>query len=238
MTRTLVIGDVHGCAAELEALLLACEHDAGDRVVLVGDLLTKGPDPFGVLELMRRVGAEATCGNHDAHLLRWKAATGADDDDPRWRPWRSGAAGQQPPWLGPSGRDFVPRLTEADWELLVALPLFMRLPEHGAVVVHAGIDPRLPLEQQERDVLLNVRTIRPDGTPSKRADDGPLWGELYRGPELILFGHHARRGLQRHPYAIGLDTGCVYGGQLSACILPERRIVSVPAARVYEAAGR
>jgi hypothetical protein len=236
MTRTLVIGDVHGCAAELEALLHACELDAGDRVVLVGDLLTKGPDPFGVLELMRRIGAEATCGNHDAHLLRWKAANSADDDS-RWLPWRS-ATGQQPPWLGPSGSAFVPRLSDADWELLAGLPLFLRLPEHGAAVVHAGVDPRLPLEQQQRDVLLNVRTIGADGTPSKKPDAGPLWGELYDGPELILFGHHARRGLQQHAHAIGLDTGCVYGGELSACLLPERRIVSVPAARVYEEAGR
>jgi hypothetical protein len=86
-------------------------------------------------------------------------------------------------------------------------------------------------------VLLNVRTVRADGTPSKRPDDGPLWGTLWRGPELILFGHHARRGLQQHPHAIGLDTGCVYGHALTACVLPERRIVSVDAARVYEEPG-
>jgi nitrite reductase/ring-hydroxylating ferredoxin subunit len=61
-----------------------------------------------------------------------------------------------------------------------------------------------------------------------------LWGSLWPGPELVLFGHHASEGLQRHPHAIGLDTGCVYGGELSACILPGQEIRSVPAHETYE----
>jgi hypothetical protein len=80
---------------------------------------------------------------------------------------------------------------------------------------------------------MNLRSVRADGVGSKRPDDGALWGTLWHGPELVLFGHHASAGLQEHPFAIGLDTGCVYGGALSACILPERRIVSVPAKRPY-----
>jgi hypothetical protein len=86
--------------------------------------------------------------------------------------------------------------------------------------------------------LLNVRTIRPDGTGSRAPNDGVLWGSLWPGPETVVFGHHARAGLQEHPFAIGLDTGCVYGGRLTAYLLPERRFVSVPARRAYVANDR
>ena len=60
---------------------------------------------------------------------------------------------------------------------------------------------------------------------------------LYHGPELVVFGHDAVAGLQDTPYAIGLDTGCCNGKALTAVILPERRLVSVPAGRVYSRLG-
>jgi hypothetical protein len=124
-------------------------------------------------------------------------------------------------------------LDDSDWALLSSLPLWLRLPERQAIVVHAGLLPGVALEQQDPALLMNMRTIRPDGSGSKRNDEGVLWGSLWPGPELVLFGHHASQGLQQHPHAIGLDTGCVYGGKLTACILPEQRLVSVPARRAY-----
>jgi hypothetical protein len=60
---------------------------------------------------------------------------------------------------------------------------------------------------------------------------------VYRGPQRVFFGHHATAGLQQHPFALGLDTGCVYGRELTACILPDRRLVSVPARRAYAPIG-
>lgn len=67
MGRTLFVGDVHGCSTELAALL---EKADPDRVVLVGDLFTKGPDPRGVWKLIRRWDCEAVLGNHDATVLK------------------------------------------------------------------------------------------------------------------------------------------------------------------------
>jgi hypothetical protein len=87
-------------------------------------------------------------------------------------------------------------------------------------------------------MLLSMRTLRPDGSPSSDPQAGAPWGESYAGPELILFGHHAAAGLQRHPFAIGLDTGCVYGRELTACVLPEQRLLSVPALRAYAPIAR
>jgi predicted phosphodiesterase len=217
MVPTIVVGDVHGCVDELEQLLRACGHRAGDAVVLVGDLVAKGPDSRGVLAMARELGMRAVRGNHDAHVLRWKEALDA---------------GLEPPRLRPTHEAVARALDERDFAQLAAYPLFLRL-EPDAVVVHAGLLPGVPIEQQDPEILMNVRSIRPDGTGTRVPNEGVLWGSLWSGPELVIFGHHASRGLQRHPFAIGLDTGCVYGGRLTACILPEQRLVSVPARRAY-----
>jgi diadenosine tetraphosphatase ApaH/serine/threonine PP2A family protein phosphatase len=125
-----------------------------------------------------------------------------------------------------------PRLTSEDWTYLESLPLMISLPEYRIVVVHAGLDPRSSLDRQKSNDLLNIRTVGKDGKPSNRPD-GELWGSLWKGPETVVFGHHARRGLQHHRHAIGIDTGCVYGGRLTAYVLPDRRLVSVAAKRPY-----
>lgn len=216
--RTIVIGDVHGCADELEALLKACEHGSDDEVVLVGDLVAKGPASRDVMAMVRELSMRSVRGNHDAHVLRWKAARDA---------------GQPVASFSPGHVRLAETFDERDWALLEGLPLYIALPEHAALIVHAGLVPGVPLAQQDPLHLMNLRSVRADGVGSKRPDDGVLWGTLWQGPALVLFGHHAGAGLQQHPFAIGLDTGCVYGGKLTACILPERRIVSVPAKRQY-----
>src|SRR5580692_7866895 len=71
MGRTLIVGDVHGCRAELEALLDVIRFTTGDQLVLVGDLLARGPDSLGVLDVVRRVGALFVRGNHEEKLLTW-----------------------------------------------------------------------------------------------------------------------------------------------------------------------
>jgi hypothetical protein len=59
------------------------------------------------------------------------------------------------------------------------------------------------------------------------------WARLWEGPQTVFFGHDADRGLQMHEHAVGIDTGCVYGGRLTACILPERRLISVDSKAEY-----
>ncbi|MBZ4423263.1 metallophosphoesterase family protein [Myxococcus sp. RHSTA-1-4] len=214
--RTLFIGDVHGCAEELDALLAECGWRPGDRVVLVGDLVAKGPDSAGVVRRAREGGFLAVRGNHDAHVLRWRAGRG-----PKGKT------------LKPEHQQVLDTLTPEDWAWLEARPLYLRFPELNVVAVHGGLVPGVPLEQQKEDELLNLRSITADGTPSKRVDGGDPWGSKWPGPELVIFGHDAMRGIQRHPHALGLDSGCVYGGRLSAYVLPEGRLVSVLAKRAY-----
>jgi Calcineurin-like phosphoesterase len=212
--RTLIVGDVHGCLDELLALLARVGRAPGDRVVLVGDLCAKGPDSAGVVRWARASGADAVLGNHDAHVLR--AVRGEAK-------------------VGPAHRAVAETLGTADIAWLELRPLWLRLDgaaERPHVVVHGGLVPGIPLEQQTRDHLLNLRSITALGEPSKRIDGVP-WASLWRGPEHVVFGHDAVRGLQRHPFATGLDTGCVYGRELTALVLPAGELISVPAARAY-----
>ena len=204
--RTLFVGDVHGCAAELSLLL---DRAASDRVILVGDLFTKGPDPVGVWRLIQEHRAAAVLGNHDDLVLRtWDHPA----PPPSVRALRAGAPEVQP-WLA-------------------ALPLTLRGP--GWLTIHAGVNPTLGAAGTTRDQALLLRRW-----PDDRDLENPFWYDAgWAGPETVVFGHDARRGLVRRevggrPVAIGLDTGCVYGGSLSGWLMEEDRILQVPAARVY-----
>jgi hypothetical protein len=70
-----------------------------------------------------------------------------------------------------------------------------------------------------------------------KGKDGPAesrpWWEFYQGPPVVIFGHSVLPAPLVTEWAIGLDTGCVYGGHLTALVLPERKIVQVPARAVY-----
>jgi hypothetical protein len=129
-------------------------------------------------------------------------------------------------------------LDESDWAFLESLPLFLRLGAEGeggpeVAVVHAGAVPGVPLEEQERDNLLSLRSLVGGSAPSRRLLMRWPWAAAWRGPEHIVFGHDAVRGLQQYPLATGVDTGCVYGRELTALELPSRRIYKVPARRRY-----
>lgn len=222
MPRTLVVGDVHGCGRELDALLERFGWQTGDSLVFVGDLVAKGPDSQGVVRRARELGAMAVRGNHDEVCLRW---------------WRARRDGNDPPTLGSKHMAACKAMEEPEWRWLDALPLHVRLPEHDVIVVHAGLVPGVPLEQQKPEDLQNMRSIRPDGSATSRIEEGEPWASRWPGPEEVLFGHDAIRGLQRHPHATGLDTGCVYGGRLTGYVLPDRELISVPAERVWSAPG-
>jgi diadenosine tetraphosphatase ApaH/serine/threonine PP2A family protein phosphatase len=225
MPPTIVVGDVHGCLDELEDLLRLCGFGSGVRLVFVGDLVAKGPNSQGVVQLAREAGAIAVLGNHDAHVLRARQSEGREAEFLDAKPPR------------PEHRQVLQTLTARDWEYLAAMPLFARLgaEAEGAAdtaVVHGGAVPGVPLEKQEREHLITLRSITFGGEPTKRIEGTP-WGALWRGPERLVFGHDAVRGLQEHPMTTGLDTGCVYGQRLTALALLERRLVSVPAHRSY-----
>jgi len=214
--RTVIVGDVHGCLEELLALVERCGDPGDTRYVMVGDLVAKGPDSRGVIAWARASKVDAVLGNHDAAVLRVRDP---DVDPP------------------PKAQHVAVAATLSDEELawLAARPLWLELDGTGKgshLVVHGGLVPGVPLDTQERKHLLNLRSIDEHGEPSKKIEGTP-WAALWKGPQHAVFGHDAVRGLQRHPFATGLDTGCVYGGALTALVLPKGDLVSIQAKRAY-----
>lgn len=210
LKRTFVVGDVHGCIDELKALLAAAHVEKDDEFVFTGDLVAKGPDSQAVVQLARESNALCVLGNHDARVLQ---------------------VGRGAP--GPKHHEQVARtLREEDFAWLEKLPFFLELPAWSAIVAHGGLVPGLPLSQQQRDVVINLRSIDASGTPTARILGAP-WGSRWPGPQHVLFGHDAVRGLQQYPHATGLDTGCVYGRKLTGIWLPEHRLISVPALKAW-----
>ncbi|MCS6798775.1 MAG: metallophosphoesterase [Myxococcota bacterium] len=210
----LIVGDVHGCLEELVALV--DRYGAGRTLVHVGDLVAKGPDSRGVVAYCAERSVLGVRGNHDERILAWQHAVDR---------------GLTPPPVAREHMRVCEELGEREWAYLRALPYVLPLPDVGVVVVHGGLVPGVPLEAQRPEHVVAMRTLRPDGTPSDRLEDGVLWATRWPGPQEVVFGHDAISGLQRHRFATGIDTGCVYGGRLTGYLLPERRLVHVEARR-------
>jgi hypothetical protein len=210
--RNVIIGDIHGCYDELVALLDKAALKGNDRVVSVGDLVVKGEKNREVLDLFIEDDRfSAVLGNHDRALSRF------------WRGEGNTLKDSQEKVRAELGGD------EARYSAyLQSLPLMIDLGSH--VVVHAGVRPGVALSGQTVEDLTELRTLGEDRTNR----DGVPWYEQYDGDKIVLFGHWPAPAPRRGPRAIGLDTGCVYGYQLTAYIIETGEFLSVEAQRVYE----
>lgn len=212
-SRTIVVGDIHGCYDELLELLDAVNFSDVDRVVGVGDLITKGPGNREVLQLFMSDSRFSTViGNHDLALRRrWLG------EKVKLKPAQKAAhkelKGQKDAYL----------------PYLCKLPFVIDLETH--LVVHAGLRPNVELHSQTTSDLTQLRTLGAD----PESKEGTPWYHVYDGEKVVLFGHWPAPEPRRGKKAIGLDTGCVYGYQLTAYIIESDEFFSITAKRAYDA---
>jgi len=211
-SRTIVVGDIHGCYDELMELLETVELGEKDRVVSVGDLITKGPKSKEVLEVfMTDARFSTVIGNHDLALRRkWN---GEDIE------------------LKRAQKDAHKELSgEKDAYAIFfnRLPFTIDLDTH--LVVHAGFRPNVELFSQTTDDMTLIRTLGAD----RESDEGTPWYHVYDGEKTVLFGHWPAPEPRRGRKAIGLDTGCVYGYNLTAYIIETDEFVTVKAKKAYD----
>lgn len=230
---TFVIGDVHGCLEELDELLALIDAHRQHRVIFVGDLVDRGPDPAGVVRRIRELGSECVLGNHDEKHLRWAKHEARRKLDASYKnPMRPLPADHlaQHEALGESGLAF-----------LASLPHKIDLGD-GWVIVHAGVAPNRVFAEQKAAVLLRCRWVDERGAMigSPTPPPGAVhWATVWGGPENILYGHHvhdlAEVRIDRNAgtTCVGLDTGCCFGGRLSAYEVGTGKVTQVRARAQY-----
>ena len=214
--RLIAIGDIHGCHLEFAELLARLALTPEDRLVLVGDLVNRGPDSNKVIDLAREHRAISLLGNHERRLLRFhvngeKKALKAED------------------------HETVSRLRPGDWDYLAAMPLTFEEPELNTVCVHGGFLPNEPWQKQPAEIVTRIQVVDRSGKAAKRSEepDAPLWADLWSGPPFVIYGHTPRHDVYKLKWSLGIDTACVLGGHLTAYILPEKRLVQVRARQKY-----
>ncbi|MEV4455972.1 polynucleotide kinase-phosphatase [Microbispora sp. NPDC049633] len=228
-----IIGDVHGCRAELESLLVklgwevgpdGAAHPEGRTAVFVGDLVDRGPDTPGVLRLVMGMveAGTALCvsGNHEQKLVRAldgrkvRVAHGLE------RSLEQLAA--EPAEFRAAARAFMDGLIS-----------HYRLDGGRLVVAHAGLK-----EAYHGRASGRVRAFALYGDTTGETDEYGLpvrypWANDYRGRAMVVYGHTPVPEPEWVNNTICLDTGAVFGGRLTALRYPERELVSVPAEKVW-----
>ena len=234
-----VIGDVHGCLEELLELLgelgyevvrdaqgraVDARHPEGRRVVFVGDLVDRGPDSVGVLRLaMGMTGAGhalAVPGNHENKLIR-----ALDGRDVRVSHGLETTLAE----LAGESEDF--RREVRDW--CYGLVSHLVLDDGRLVVAHAGLK-----EEYHGRASGRVRSFALYGDTTGETDEYGLpvrlpWARDYRGSAMVLYGHVPTPEPEWINRTMCLDTGCVFGGRLTALRYPEKEIVQVSARQVW-----
>ncbi len=237
-----IIGDVHGCRGELERLFgdlgyelrrddegraVGAAHPQGRTAVFVGDLVDRGPDSPGVLRLVMGMVADGTAlcvpGNHENKLGRYLAGTTVS--------LAHGLPGtiEQLEREGARDPDFRARVAAFIRSLVSHYVL-----DGGALVVaHAGLLEKYHGRQSGR-----VRSFALYGETTGETDAFGLpvrypWAEDYRGRAAVVYGHTPVPRATWLNNTICLDTGCVFGGALTALRWPERELVSTPAEKVW-----
>lgn len=231
--KRIIIGDVHGCYNTLlrlvEKIFLQYDRESVD-LVFTGDLIDRGPRSDRVIDIVMELGAACVLGGHEEKILRH--------------------------WQGtlPKGKKLAKRTKsqlkyDKYKEFIRSLPLSISFNLEGRkyVLVHAGVMPGIPLEEQNREYLLRIRYIHDgkmvkryirEGKRSVRNPDARGWWEFWNGPEHIIYGHAPFfDGPNFLEWSSGVDTGCCYKvhnkkpdlkARLSCLVIPGFEVISVP----------
>lgn len=227
--RTIFVGDIHGCIDEFNELLQKLQYDPKtDRLILLGDLVDRGPDSQAVLQRAIDLNLECVMGNHEHKFVKWFRSQGSRVDVY-------------------DRKDYYTKLTDQQINYIVNMPTYIELED--VIAVHAGLKPGVLLSEQRKDDLMYLRytddkrkfiSLKTINKIGKEAAGAKYWTEFWYGPKNVVYGHNVydyEEPLieERTPdvTCYGIDTGCCFGGHLTALIWETKEIVQVKAKKVY-----
>jgi hypothetical protein len=227
MSKKIVVavGDIHGCIDEFNELLNKIQYNKNQmRLVLLGDLMDRGPDPVGCVRRARELGIECVMGNHEEKHVRWHKHEKNKERTGKANPMKH---------MSEAEAKANESLNDQDWTWIKNLPLKLDL-GHNLWAVHAGCESRYILDKQNPAQIMRVRYVDANGVgkalgPNISQPDGTVyWTEQWKGPESIVYGHcvHSLIEPRNDPFTtsttvghcIGIDTGCCFGGHLTAAL--------------------
>ncbi|KAK9760921.1 hypothetical protein K7432_014584, partial [Basidiobolus ranarum] len=185
--RLIFIGDVHGHLHSFNKLLKKLNLEPEDQVVLLGDLVSKGPDSVGTLARAKEINALCVRGNHDDLVIRWRHYYRLTHSD-----WN----------INEEHQKIASALPRELYEYLDSCPLILHIPQYSVYAVHAGLNPYTSVNEQSRFHVMNMRRVLPNSQPTKEKDEGIPWSTVWNemqstlgDPKTVLYGHESSRGL-------------------------------------------
>lgn len=227
--RHIFVGDVHGCIDEFNELITKLSYDPKqDRLILLGDLIDRGPDSVGVVRRAREMKLECVMGNHEHKYVKWFRSQGTRVDVY-------------------DKRAFYTELADQDITYIQSMPTYIEL--DNVIAVHAGLKPGISLSNQTKDDMMYLRytddnrkfiSLKKINKLGKEATGAKFWTEFWQGPKSVVYGHNVYsyddpliEEVAPGVYCYGIDTGCCFGGRLTALIWETKEIVQVQAKQAY-----
>jgi bis(5'-nucleosyl)-tetraphosphatase (symmetrical) len=225
-SRTIIVSDIHGCIEEFDELLKLLSYNSNsDRLILLGDLIDRGPDSVGVVRKASEMNLECVMGNHEAKYLKWFKSNKSVLDKQKFY------------------FDFI----DSDIDYIGRMPLYIKI--DNTIIVHAGLKPGISISNQKKDDLLYLRYTDINGNfislkqilkYGKKKMNAHFWTEFWKGPESVIYGHNVHsyidpliEKVSAEATCYGIDTGCCFGGNLSGIILETKEVVQVKAKQIY-----
>lgn len=218
--RYIVIGDTHGCITELKELWSLVKPTYKDIVISLGDTVDRGPNSGAVVSWFMENQAVLVLGNHEKRLLKWKQG-----EERNLKP--------NPTFVNQIHIDSINSInghknSKELWTYLKnAIPRYtFEVAGRTYDCIHAGYEPlkgrRTKFSSMQHIRNVDKDTLKPTRNMHVKRGQSILWAKAWKGPEIVLFGHEAFRNVKVFDYAIGLDTGCAYGGKLTAFVVDDK----------------
>lgn len=209
MNNLIIYGDIHGCYSEFISLRNQINPQSNDIEICVGDIITKGKDSIKTLDFVIENNIKSVLGNHEDKIIRYLN--------------HQKSSKKNPIKLDEDEYNIINGLTYKHISYLKQLPLYLKF--GNITVLHGGLQNDMQLDslsKRDKEKILRMRYLDQSYnylTYGKEDNNSIFWADLYNGNQgFIIYGHQWFKEIKKSKYAIGVDTGCVYGNKLTAVV--------------------